>query len=632
MTDMILHLDIECASSRDLKKVGLENFIAAPDFTVTAVAWAFDNQEVRGIALPAGLPKAILAHIEAGGEIRAHNASFEYAVLKDHYKVDVSLEQTVCTMQKALAYGLPASLLKAGKAINAAVIKDESKRLLMLKMSRPRAIGAFWHDDPKEGPAMLAELLGYCKDDVRAERCLDGLCPDLHPFEKALSVLDAKINHKGVRIDTMGAGVLRQAAVQAVVAVNSEATALTGGVVTSPGTQSARVLSWLSATQNVVLPDVAKLTVAKALAGFLPNDARRLLELRRDAAKASVAKLTSMLDVASPADQRARNLLQFYGAGRTGRWAGRLIQPQNLPRVPKGHKAQDVIDIARLGGLGLFWASPMDAISKSLRSMFVARLGMRLISVDLSQIEARVLAWLAGQADVLGAFARGEDVYVLAAKQVGSNDRQLGKVLVLACGFGMGAGKFWSTANETYGVPLGQADAMIHHAAWRRANPQIVNYWRTVEDAVRLSVAVPGNIVHMSHGMAVLTDPAKGVTQIRKPNTVKLTYHGMRVEGGELVFDGVNSKTKNWGMEKAYGGRLVENIVQSVSRDVMAEGMLRGERELDQVPVMSVHDEVVWEAVMMDGGLFQQVMNAVPAWARGLPVASELAVGVRYSK
>jgi len=247
------------------------------------------------------------------------------------------------------------------------------------------------------------------------------------------------------------------------------------------------------------------------------------------------------------------------------------------------------------------------------------------VAADLSQIEARVLAWLAGQKDVVEAFARGDDVYVQAARKVGSSNRQLGKVLVLACGYGMGAEKFRTTAAAApYFVQLTAVQAAAHLWAWRDGNQAILRYWRAVEEAVRRSVRRHGAVIELDHGMAVRT--LGGTTQVKKPNGVLLTYHNMRLaaESG-LVFDGVNGVTKKWGTERTYGGRLVENLVQSIARDVMAEAMLKG-----PVPVMTVHDEIVWE--VEEGLPTQQWTPGTPAWAVGLPVAAKLSTGRRYAK
>jgi DNA polymerase len=623
----VLHIDFETFSSADIKKVGLENYVNSPDFDVTVCAWAFDSGPTRFEVWPdstENLPAPVFAHIRDGGEIRAWNAAFEYAVLTQHFLAPVKPEQMVCTMQKALAYGLPSGLLKAGKALRLDRIKDESKRALMLAMGKPRRDGTRWHETDE---SRLHALAAYCRDDVEAERAIDKVVPDLHPFERKLSLLDGEINRKGVKLDLTGVNALRAAAGTELLRIDSECTKLTAGCVNSPGTQTMRLMDWLK-FEKQPLPDVSKASVAEALEGVLPPHVRRVLELRQQAAKSSVAKLDRMQDVAGEGE-RARNLLQFYGAGRTGRWAGRLVQPQNLPRVPKDWQAEAVIALAASGGLDSFYPSPMDAISKTLRSCFLAEKDRILVAIDLSQIEARVLAWLAGQGDVLAAFAKGEDVYTLTAKKVGSDDRQLGKVLVLACGYGMGPAKFADTA-KGYGIILTEEEAKPYVWGWRDSNPRITAYWGEIERAVAASITHRGYVFHLPHGMAVKAD--RKVCQIRKPNGVKLTYHNMRFEDGGLVFDGVNSMTKNWGTERTYGGRLTENVVQSIARDVMAEAMLAS----GDVPVMSVHDEIVWEVGICSYDLraqrLKEIVERTPEWASGLPIASETHIGRRYAK
>jgi DNA polymerase len=620
-------LDFETFSSSDLKVVGLENYVKSKDFAVTIIAWAFDVGPVKALMWPNTdeLPPEIVTHIENGGELRAWNASFEREVIQQHYKVSVSPAQTICTMQKAAAYGLPLGLLKAGQAMKLAQIKDETKRNLMLRMSKPRTGKTPYHEDPQEF-IKLTELRDYCIDDVRAERALDDVIPELHPFEQKLSILDRAINENGVKIDTLMVARLMTASIREIQDIGTACRVLTGGAVTSPGTQTERLLNWLHAN-GLTMPNVNKENVEKAINQVAEGTVRQVLRLRQMAAKSSTAKLGKMNSIKSVQDDRARYLLQFYGAGRTGRWAGRGIQPQNLPRVPDGFNPEITAKLAAdTMGLRTFFASPMDAISKCLRGCFIADQGKVLLSVDLSQIEARVLAWLAVQDDVLDAFRKGEDVYTVQAKKVGSDDRQLGKVLVLACGFGMGWVKFRETAAKSpYFVDLTDEQAKDYLYAWRRSNPMIVGYWQIVEDAVRASVRYPGTVIGLTNGMAVRT--GNGVTQIRKPNGVKLTYHNMRVENGGLVFDGVNSLTKKWGTERTYGGRLCENLTQSIARDVMAEQMLR---EPDGL-VMTVHDEIVWETTQASGD-HRRYLPKAPAWASDLPVDGKIVIGKRYAK
>jgi DNA polymerase len=631
-----LHLDFECYSPLDLKAVGVENYVGSPGFAVTVVGWAFDDEPAHSTAWPnTTLPPDVRSHINRGGTVKAWNAAFEWNVLTFHYNVDPSYEQMDCVMQRALAYGLPGKLETAGPALGLAIVKDATARRLMLTMGKPKKDGTSWHTDGSaRSRAMLQDLSRYCEQDVAAERALDRVIPPLHPFERKLSLVDARINGRGVLIDGAGAAALGRAALHTQSLYNVECVLLTSGAVQSPGTETAKLMQWL-ADQGYALPSVTKEVVAKAVDHpLLPWKVRRVLELRQMAAKASVAKIIRMVQWASVHDGRARNGLQFYGAGRTGRWAGRGIQVQNLPRVPKGFKPDDVIKVAQADhtALGLLWGSPMQAISRSLRSLLIARSGHVLVSIDLSQIEARVLAWLAGQHDVLAQFAAGVDIYVNTAARHGSTNRQLGKVLTLACGFGMGGQKFKDTAEKDYGVVMSLSEATSRLNQWRADNAAIVAYWKTLQNAVEASVRMPGTVVNADNFGRVMVRTQKGVTQIRKPNGVKLTYHNMRFEkwGSGLVFDGVNSLTKKWGTERTYGGKLVENIVQSVARDVMAEALVAQPNEV----VMTVHDDIVWEVPQnrdaITADMLRQVVENPPAWAGGLPIASEVKISRRY--
>ena len=251
--------------------------------------------------------------------------------------------------------------------------------------------------------------------------------------------------------------------------------------------------------------------------------------------------------------------------------------------------------------------------------------------IDLSQIEARVLAWLAGQQDVLEVFGRGEDVYVHEAAKQGSGDRQFGKVLVLACGYGMGGTKFQTTA-EGYGLALTASEASRAVAQWRASNREVVKFWYAMEEAARACVGRPGAPA-VVRGIRLVV--RWGKLHVRKPGGGVLVYHNPRLRDGELEFDGVSQTTRQWGLQKTYGGKLVENLTQAVARDLVAEAMVRVWERYRRVPVMTVHDELVFEVDPARAGLaddLKDMVDQAPAWAGGLPLASKLAVGFRYGK
>ena len=495
----VLHVDVETCSSLDLKKVGADVYSRDPGLIVTVIAWAFDGGPVRSAKCPLVLSPEIKDHLNNGGEFRAWAAQFEWAILTNHFGLALDPAQAVCVQQKALHSGLPASLEDAGPAIGAAQHKDASARRLMLQLSKPRKNrnkpDSFWHVDD---PAKLDALEAYCRQDVEAERAIDGMIADLPPTENAIAIMDRKANNRGVRLDMNLVRALKQLALDETALLNRECDGLTQGAVTSPGTQTARLLAWLNSRLPVPLLDVAKENVASALreydegSGSIP---KRVLQIRQEIAKSSVKKLDAMQRCAGPLD-RVRGQLAYYGAFRTGRFAGRLIQPQNFPRPlikdVKGFIRYMLQSIARGGPDAEFvrvvWGNPLDAIATALRGCLVPATGKAFVVRDLSQIEARVVAWLAGQQDLLRVFEAGTDVYVYMQRKLGLPSRQASKAATLGLGFGMGPGHFIDyAASMGVAVTLEESEDMVRE--WRAANDRIVQFWwdmdRVAKDVIR---------------------------------------------------------------------------------------------------------------------------------------------------
>jgi len=421
---------------------------------------------------------------------------------------------------------------------------------------------------------------------------------------------------------------------------------LTKGAVTSPGTQTARLLAWL-ASRGFPLADTQRATIEEALADISPlsgyvADVREVLQIRLRMARASTRKLERMVQMSSPIDRALRGQFQFCGAGRTGRWSGRGVQVQNLPRVPKGFSPDlfnDMVTAAcsRHGDLDKFDAvtpAPvLDCVSWSLRSCLKAADDKKVLwSFDFSQIEARVLAWLAGQQDILAVFAAGDDVYVWAAAQFGSSDRQLGKVLVLALGFGMGATKLRETALKAYGVRLTAAQAEKFKDGWRRSNHKIVLFWYEMEAAAKQAIVNPGRVVAVGgSGIAFVCTPK--TLQMRLPSGRVLYYHKPRLDQGtgSIVYWGAEVGGR-WVEQRTWGGKLAENATQAAARDIMSEAMLRTFRRHGQVPCMTVHDELVYP--LADPKIAEifllGTMLEPPPWAGGLPLAGEHKIMRRY--
>jgi DNA polymerase len=642
-----LHLDFETYCDLDLKRVGLYRYVADPSFRVLCVAWKLDSQATQTATLLGHMQRLPPDLVQAlqNPEVQGHafNAAFETAVLARISQASPAgifvANPLSCTMQRALAYGLPGRLETACAALGLAHQKDMVGHRLMLKMSRPPKPGTILFGTPLEQVALAA----YCGKDVDAEAELSGVIPELAAEEAELSRLDAAMNSGGeLGIDFHRVTHLGVVAAAAERIDAARCTVLTQGAVTSPGTQTARLLAWLEA-KGFSLPDTMRATIEDQLASMPSTylDVREVLEIRLRAARASTRKLARMLDMTGQ-DGELRGQFQFCGAGRTGRWSGRGVQVQNLPRVPKGFSPDLFCEMARQAAaagpdaLNAVAAYPvLDCVSWSLRSCLKATDDAKVLwSFDFSQIEARVLAWLAGQQDVLAVFASGDDVYVWAARQFGSSDRQLGKVLILALGFGMGAIKLRETAAKAYGVRLSAGQAETFKSAWRAQNARITQFWAEMEFAAKSAVLNRGSVQAVGGSGVAFVATAKTL-QMRLPSGRVLYYHKPRLDQatGSLVYWGAEVGGR-WVKQRTWGGKLAENATQAAARDIMADAMLRGFRRAGLVPCMSVHDELVYP---VDGRPGTRLLNAMtdlmlepPPWAGGLPLAGESKIMRRY--
>jgi DNA polymerase bacteriophage-type len=648
-------LDIESTSTVDLRAAGAAAYWEHADTQIICVCYRVDDGPVirwepNNNVVPYFAGQADdLDHFR----VVAHNYLFEYFAWQ-HKLAPVygwrlpRLSAWDCTMARALYWGLPAGLGDACDALALPITKDAAARPLMLRMAKPRSTNplTWWHETD---PAKLKALIDYCEQDVLAECALDDALPELPAFERDLFLIDGEINLRGVGVDLDLTGRLASYTKIEANRLNTRMCALTQGRVKT--TNQVQVITDELNRLGLTVPSLAKGDVSAALeankiAAGIVGDAKiaqTILEVRQEAAKASTAKLTAIAKGAST-DHRCRGILQYGGAGRTMRWAGRRAQPQNFPRgsVKGLASVYPMIEagVPRDDLDALLPGSVMDGIASMLRGCFVAKPGYVLVSGDLSQIEARVLPWLAGQNDVLAVFAKGDDVYTYMARRVGSENRQFGKVLTLACGYGMGGPKFQDTA-KTYGVVLTEDEARTAVAAWRQVNDRSVQLWWDVDAAFRMAARSP-------HGTAIQVGRFLTVRKTRKavrialPSTHELIYQNVELvpdperDGREsITFMGVDQKTKKWSRQRTYGGKLCENVVQATARDVMGEAM-RTARKASVPVVMTVHDELLAEApeVTAEAALAHllRIMSTTPAWAPGLPVAAEGWTGRRYRK
>lgn len=662
-----LVVDVETFGVLDLSKAGPHAYAEHPDTGVHVASflikwgntvqarerWTPTDNRPFHEQCPVAYSYLIGFHV---APVIAHNWLFEFniwaEILEPRYGFPgVPMKRWSCTMARALYHGLPPSLELLGDALYLPVVKDKAARANMLKLAKPRTLDPYgvptwWKDDPEKGPGMLQNLYAYCDLDVEVESLADDMLPELPPIERDYFLMDGRINQRGIWIDDVFVDKLQAITDQQQARLNAEMNATTAGQIKTVN-QTKAITEWL-APGGIVLPSLDKEAVANALtnpAVLADKDCRRVLELRREGAKASTAKLRSM-KLARSRDGRARGTLQFYGAGRTGRWSGRRIQPQNFPRgtLKPGPLARAVKGVRDEGWTAdeldmLFPGTPMDAVASMLRGGMAAPPGRALVSVDLSQIEARVIAWLAGQQDILDVFEAGEDVYTYTARSIGSDSRQLGKVLVLACGFGMGPTRFQETA-KTYGLKLPIEEAESNVMAWRSNNGRIVAFWYGLGDAWA-RVALASNGYHEQFGKLMLRKTGQAV-RIKLPSGRELVYQQAKVEDEDgrpsLTYMGLNQYTKKWEEIRTYGGKLAENVTQAVARDIMAEHLKEIENRHggELVAVGSIHDEALLEcdAGIADAGLLGAlvVFKRRPAWAPDLPVDAAGWRGQRYRK
>ena len=632
-----LSVDFETRATVDLRKTGVYPYAMHPDTDIWCMAWAFDDEE-PAIWLPAdGLPERILEHIESGGEMRAWNSQFE-RVIWQHvlsrytgWHATPKLEQWTCTMAEASAMALPRSLDACARVLGVAPKKDEDGYGLMMRMTRPRAVRddgtvVWWTDLDK-----LERLYAYCMQDVRVERAISKVVRRLSPAEREIYLLDQRINDRGVRIDRSLILAARGVVAEGLARANAALAELSGDAINSV-TDHRAMAAWVGVTS------VDKAAVRGMLTSdTIAPEVRAALTVRSEAGRSSVAKLESMLEVAGD-DDRMRGLLLYHGA-HTGRWTGKLVQPQNFPKgeVPNVERyipdvlagAYDTIDLC---------APPISVVASLLRAMLVASGGCDLLSGDYTAIEARILNWLAGQDDVTALFAAGEDVYAHMADRLGTT-RTTGKFAELGCGFGMGAEKAVASARDFYRLTLSPDQAKALVVAYRESHPHVVWLWQEVNDGCIRAVDMQRTAVDVADGRVKIAS-AGGYLYIRLPSGRPLCYPAPRIEDvltpwnetrPAVTFGSVFGN--QWIRETGYGGKFVENIVSGIARDVMAEGMLRVEKA-GYDPILSVHDEVVSEAPKGFGGVEEYVglLAEVPVWAQGCPVAAEGWRGDRYRK
>ena len=634
-------IDIETRSKVNLKKSGVYIYAADPSTSVLCLAWKQDD----GITMAQDFSKPLsmefhqlLDALKAGVVVSAFNASFERTIWNrcPHFRqfcdgVTLPETQVRCTMAKVLMIGLPQSLEQAAKALGSKVQKDLEGGKLMQKMCKPDKNGD-WVDTPEQRD----RLVQYCKIDVDTEYSIAQLTPEIPPDEQRLWELTERINDVGIFADIKTTTLAKSLMEQYAAEVDRECRELTG----ASGRQVKAVKEALVG-MGLSLDSLNKKSVSDAMKGELDPVARRVLELRQESSKASTAKLGRILDMAGH-DGRIRGNLIWHGTS-TGRFAGRGVQVQNLPR-PVIEDTDTIIECIQQGDLEymkMMYSSPAEAVSSALRSLLMSWNGY-LSWADFSAIECRMLSYLAGDKKTLDMFRNKIDPYkIMAAKiyhvpvlSVTKDQRGLGKVSVLSCGYQIG-GKGFKAACEGYNIEIKESEAKRIVEIYRANNPEIVEMWADMESMCCDAVMNPGR-VFKSHGMgAKVMDSFLRIRLIsgRKLYFYKPYMKEKKTPWGDMkdVIHYTGTYLNRPSTETLYGGSITAMVTQATARDIMTQAMTR----LDQAGmniILSVHDEVVCEDFPARTEEIIKIMETTPAWAEGLPLKVEALERIRYGK
>lgn len=651
---MRLHIDIETYSSIDLKSSGAYRYFLAPDFEVLLVAYAFDDRPVELVDLARGetLPREFIdALMDPNVEKHAHNANFERNAFRA-IGYSVPIDQWHCTMVKAAYCGLPLSLEMVSEALD---LQDKSKlktgKALIRYFSQPckptKANGKRRRNLPEHDEEKWEQFREYCRQDVVAEREISTLLAkyEIPDFERQMYILDQEINDRGILIDLEFARKAIQLDQTSSELLEQRMVELTG--VENPNSP-AQLKEWLGTAMNKGQPvqSLAKDEIPALIDEAGPGAVSEVLRLRQKAAKTSIKKYQAMLNCASPEDHRGRGLLQYYGANRTGRWAGRLVQVQNLPRnyVSDLELARQLVKYEDYDTISLFYDDVPSILSQLIRTAFIAKPGHTFVVADFSAIEARVTAWLAGEQWRLDVFNSHGKIYEASAsamfgipiEQITKNspERKKGKIAELALGYGGSLGALTKMGGEDMGLSRTEMKGIVRR--WREKNPAIVSLWEGLEHAAKVSLKTGRRVETDFRGVSFEYDGT--ILAMQLPSGRKLCYYEPSFGENRFGNRGLQYKEVNkgkWWHTDTYGGKLTENAVQAISRDLLAWSMLRL-KERGFTIVMHVHDEVICEEPEEIAEQRLSEMNSVMAseipWAPDMPNKAEGFITPFYKK
>jgi DNA polymerase len=647
-----LHIDVETYSSVDIATCGSYAYFESPDFEILILAYSLEGGDVKVLDLAQGdkIDKGFVDLLHNPKvELHAHNANFERNAFKA-IGYDIPVERWHCSAVKAGYCGLPMSLDGASKALGIEQLKAAEGKALIRYFSCPvkptKTNGGRTRNLPHHNPEKWEAYKEYCAQDVRTEMgILDALAGfELPETERLNYFLDQKINDRGVNIDVTLATNAITIDDRFKLEVTDELKKITG----LPNPNSVAQLSqWLTTETRKEVKTLAKDNVTALIAELKSGAAVEVLKLRQLGSKTSTKKFEAMVNYALD-DHTAHGLLYFYGGSRTGRWAGRAVQLQNLPRnkMKLLDCARQLVRAGDYEMLKIMFDNIPSVLSQLIRTALIAKNGNTLAVADYSAIEGRITAWLAGERWRLDVFAGDGKIYEASAAMMfnvpiesigkGSELRDKGKIAELALGFGGSVGALKTMGGESMGLSESEMKSIVER--WRKASPAIVDMWAEFERCALKALRTRRPIVSSLKGVT-FAYAHKSLT-IKLPNGRKLVYREPVISTNRWGNDSIKYKGKDqitgaWGWVETYGGKLSENIIQAIARDLLADGM----RRLDAAGfdiVMHVHDEVVADIPNQSTdyviGEMCRILGEEVDWARGLGTPAEGFVTPYYKK
>lgn len=648
----IMGIDIETYSGTSLTDCGVYRYIEDPDFEILLIGYCVDGGDVQVIDCTTEKGKREAEELrtmlyDPDVVKTAWNANFERSCLRRYFGKYCPPEEWEDSMIRALYLGFPRSLEAVGSAIG--LPEDEQKlregkalvRYFCTPCKPKKANGMRTRNTRGTDPEKWELFITYNRQDVVTEQAIRkklGYCkiPDA---EHALWCLDQRINDRGVRLDLDMARAIVDSDTEYQADLLQRARELTG--LSNPKSVS-QLRAWLKG-KGLEAESLDKAHVKEYLEACSDPEIREALELKQAMSKTSTRKYSKMLEMACK-DNRARGCFQFYGASRSGRWAGKGLQLQNLPQnhLPDLDVVRQVAKDGDFESLGMMYGDIPDILSQLVRTAFIPSEGRTFVVSDFSSIEARVLAWLAGEDWVLKVFLDGGDIYCATASQmfgvpvvkhgVNGELRQKGKIATLACGYGGGVGALMAMGALKMGLTEEELPGILKQ--WRGSRPMTTRFWRELEDAAKRAIYTGrSQIMPLAHGKAKLQIDCKradddiSFLSIKLPSGRRLFYIDPQVDtSGNILYKGQNQQTRKWEYLKSYGGKLTENVTQAIARDCLGIAMQRVTAAGYEI-VMHVHDEMIADVPSEDAERALEVMNACMAepisWAPGLPLKGD---------